>query len=102
MVRIGLRFWTLAPGGLQAVEIVWANAGDCRILAREFLVENEEYRIVCELPAAGLRLVDLVCRFDYVFPLRPPDLRRAAAMLYGVDVSDGTGWRPALLPGTAG
>jgi hypothetical protein len=84
---------------LQAIEISWAGVGEGRVLAREFLAENQARRVVCQLPAMDLRMVDLVCRFDHLFHLGAPDVRRAASLFYGVEVDIGTGWRYASLPG---
>jgi len=101
LVRVAVSFWVPSPGRLQGVEIAWAGIGQGRVLARGYLAENEVVRVVCPLPAAGLRTVDLVCRFDYLFGLAPPDIRRVAAMFHGVEVSVGTGWRAAELPDIA-
>lgn len=102
LTRVAVSFWAQPPGGAQAVEIAWAGLGDGRILARAFLAPNEVVRVVCPLPAEGPRVVDLICRFDYLFGLAPPDIRRVAAMFSGVEVSHGGGWRPAELPDIAG
>jgi hypothetical protein len=68
------------------------------VLARAFLSANEVVRVVCPLPLAGLRMVDLLCRFDYLFGLAAPDIRRVTGMFHAVEVSVGTGWRQAELP----
>jgi len=98
LVRVAVSFWVAPPGGMQAVEISWGGVGQGRVLARGFLAENEVLRVVCPLPVAGLRMVDLTCRFDYLFGLAPPDIRRVAGMFSGVEVSAGSGWRAAELP----
>ena len=98
LVRVAVSFWVPPAGGMQAVEISWAGVGEGRVLARAFLSANEVVRIVCALPVAGLRMVDLLCRFDYQFGLAAPDIRRVAGMFHAVEVSVGTGWRQAELP----
>jgi GT2 family glycosyltransferase len=98
LARVAVSFWVPPPGGAQAVEISWAGIGEGRVLARAFLAANEVVRVVCTLPVAGLRMVDLLCRFDYLFGLAPPDIRRVAGMFHCVEVSVGTGWRQAELP----
>ncbi len=98
LLRVAVSFWVPPAGRLQAVEVAWAGAGEGRVLARAFMAENEVRRVACPLPVAGLRMVDLVCRFDFLFGLAPPDIRRVAGMFHGVEVSIGTGWRAAALP----
>jgi GT2 family glycosyltransferase/glycosyltransferase involved in cell wall biosynthesis len=98
LVRVAISFWMPPQGAMQAVEIAWAGVGDGRVLARAFLGGGEVARVVCPLPDAGIRMVDLVCRFDHLFGLAPPDIRRVAGMFHAVEVSHGNGWRPAELP----
>ncbi len=99
LLRVALAFWVPAQGGLQSVEIAWTGAGENTVLAHGCLAANETSRVVCALPVAGQRMIDLVCRFDYLFALAPPDIREASAMFSGVEVSHGSGWRQAELPG---
>jgi hypothetical protein len=84
------------------VEIAWAGIGESRVLARSFLAANEVVRVTCPLRERKFRVVDLACRFDYIFGLAPPDVRRVAAIFSGVEVDDGGGWRAAELPVTVG
>ncbi len=102
IVRVAVSFWVPPEGGLQAVEIAWAGAGEGRVLARAFMNGNEVVRVVCPVPVAGVRMVDLVCRFDYLFGLAPPDIRRVSANFANVEVSVGTGWRKCDLPDIEG
>jgi GT2 family glycosyltransferase/glycosyltransferase involved in cell wall biosynthesis len=101
IARVAVAFSVPSGGGLQAVEISWDGAGDGQVLARAFMAENEVTRVVCALPASGLRLADLACRFDFLVGLAPPDIRRVAGMFVGVEVSQGAGWRSAELPDIA-
>jgi GT2 family glycosyltransferase len=99
-LRVAVGFWMPPPGGLQAVEISWQGIGEGQVLARAFLAENEVVRVACPLPR-GVRMADLRCRFDFVVPLTPPDIRRVGALFSGVEVSHGAGWRAAELPDIA-
>jgi hypothetical protein len=97
LARVALSFWVPPAGHFQAVEILWQGT----TLTRAALAENEIRRIVCTVPARDVRYLDLTCRFDFVFALAPPDIRRCAAMFSGVEVSDGSGWQAAELPDIA-
>ncbi len=102
IVRVAVSFWVPLEGALQAVEIAWAGVGEGRVLARAFLAAHEVVRVICPIPVAGVRMVDLACRFDYLFGLAPPDIRRVAANFSKVEVSVGTGWRACDLPDIEG
>ncbi len=102
IVRVAVSFWVPPEGALQAVEVSWAGVGEGRVLARAFMSGNDVVRVICPLPVAGIRMVDLTCRFDYLFGLAPPDIRRVAANFAKVEVSVGTGWRPCELPDIEG
>ncbi len=97
LARVALNLWLPEAGRHQAVEIT-TNAVR---LVRRFLEPGAAERIVLTLPEGTGPRLDLVCRFDFVFRLAAPDVRACAAMLSGVQVSDGRGWLPLDLPGTA-
>ena len=92
--RLALDFWVPADGQFQAVEI----ACNGRPLARRFLDDGAVQRCILPLPEDAGRRLDVALTFDFVFRLQPPDVRRCAAMLSAVRVSDGTGWLSVALP----
>ncbi len=94
IARLMLSFWITPEARFQAVEIL---AGG-RVLARAFLDETQVKRVVCPIPAADARFLDITCRFDFVIGLQAPDIRRCAAMFSGIEVSDGGPWQPVELP----
>jgi GT2 family glycosyltransferase/glycosyltransferase involved in cell wall biosynthesis len=94
IARLMLAFWIPRHAQFQTVEILWNGI----VLTREPLDEGRVKRVVCMVPARDTRFLDLVCRFDFVVPLAPPDVRAAAAMFSGIEVSDGGPWQGVELP----
>ena len=94
VARLMLAFWIPRQGQFQTVEIRWGGT----VLAREFLDQSHVTRVACVIPAKDARFLELTCRFDFVFPLAPPDIRACAAMFSGIEVSDGGGWQGVELP----
>jgi hypothetical protein len=98
ITRLMLAFWIPRNAQFQMVEILWGTT----VLAREPLDEGRVKRVVCAIPAKDARFLDLTCRFDFVVPLAPPDVRSAAAMFSGIEVSDGGPWHSVELPDLPG
>ena len=95
--RLALSFWTPEGVAMQFVEIAAQGA----TLARSSLDEGQVKRVACLLPEGRGGFVDVTCRFDFTFPLQPPDLRACAAMFAGIEIDQGHGWRGVDLPGGA-
>ena len=95
--RLALSFWTPEGVAMQFVEIAAQGA----TLARSSLDEGQVKRVTCLLPEARGGFLDVTCRFDFTFPLQPPDLRACAAMFAGIEIDQGHGWRGVDLPGGA-
>jgi GT2 family glycosyltransferase/glycosyltransferase involved in cell wall biosynthesis len=93
ILRLMLAFWAPKQAPMQAVEISCGGV----VVARAFLDEGRVKRVVCPIPGEA-RFIDIACRFDFIVPLAPPDIRSAAAMFSGIEVSDGGPWQGVELP----
>jgi GT2 family glycosyltransferase/glycosyltransferase involved in cell wall biosynthesis len=94
VARLMLSFWIPKHAQFQTVEILWNGM----VLSREPLDEGRVKRVICVIPSRNVRFLDLSCRFDFVVPLAPPDVRAAAAMFSGIEVSDGGPWQGVEVP----
>ncbi len=93
--RLAFDFWVPAEGQFQVVDI----ACNGTTVMRQPIEEGDVRRIVCQLAHCESRLLQIICTFDFLFPLQPPDVRSCSAMLSALHVHDGTGWLAVeLLP----
>ena len=98
VARLMLSFWMPPSAALQGVEISCGN----RVLARAFLDAGQIGRVVAPLAATDACFLDITCRFDFTFPLEPPDVRARAAVLSGIEISHGAGWLAVEMPSAPG
>ena len=86
--RLALDLWVPAEGRFQTVAVT-CNGIE---IVRRPIEDGGVQRIVCVLPPADTRLLEIACTFDFLFPLQPPDVRSCAAVLSAAHVNDGSGW----------
>lgn len=92
--RIAIDFWVPDECQFQAVEI----ACNGKRASRSFVGNGGGRPIIVPSLEDNSAIVEICCRFDFVFPMTPPDIRSCAAMLVALRVSDGLGWLTIELP----
>jgi glycosyltransferase involved in cell wall biosynthesis len=92
--QLRVAFWVPAAGQMQAVDV----RCNSRLLTRSFLDAEATTRVTCQPTPQDGRFLDLTLRFDFVFRLRPPDIRSCAGTLSGIEIREGGFWRRAEMP----